>query len=168
VSTAFRNQCEDMMKTRQTRARLKTRIWVLCGTVALSFAAGSLTSAQMIKMRQAQADSDRVFELMIYHTVPGKVRELESLFRDASKLQGKYLNVVGYWVPDEDPAWQNTFIYLVAHSSREAADRNWHAFHADPAFPPYRQAAQPLLEHIGDDYKVDEIYMRASDFSALK
>jgi len=157
-----------MMKTRQAQSRLKILIGVLCGTGMLSFAAGSLTSAQVIKMRQAQADSSRVFELMIYHARPGKVRELEAVFRESAKLQGKYLNVVGYWVPNEDPAWQNTFIYLVEHPSREAADRNWHAFHADPAFPPYRRAAEPLIEHAGEDYQVDEIYMRASDFSALK
>ena len=74
-----------------------TRIGVLCVIVALSFAAGSLTSAQIIQMRQAHANSTRVFELMIYHAVPGKVRELESVFRDSSSLQRKYLNVIGYW-----------------------------------------------------------------------
>ena len=105
---------------------------------------------------------------MIYHTLPGKGPQLESVFRQSAKLQAKYLNVLGYWVPNEDPAWQNTFIYLISHPSRAAADRNWHAFHSDPAFPPYRSAAEPLIEHVGDDYKVDEIYMRPSDFSALK
>ena len=46
----------------------------------------------------------------IYHTVPGKGPALESIFPDA-KMQAKYnLNVAGYWVPNEDPAWNNTFI----------------------------------------------------------
>jgi hypothetical protein len=59
---------------------------------------------------------------MVYHTLPGKVPALESIFRDVSKLQTKHdLNVVGYWVPDTDPAWANAFIYLVAHPSRATA-----------------------------------------------
>jgi hypothetical protein len=94
------------------------------------------------------ADTNRVFELMIYHTVPGKVPALESLFRDSYKLQAKHgLNVIGYWVPNEDPTWKNTFVYLIAHPSRPEADENWHALHSDPAFLPYRHAAEPLIEH---------------------
>lgn len=76
---------------------------------------------------------------------------LESRFRDASKLQAKHgLNVIGYWVPYGDPAWDNTFIYLVAHSSRDEADRNWSRFHADPEFQKYvkSEQAEPLIEWI--------------------
>ena len=106
---------------------------------------------------------------MIYHTLPGKVPALESIFRDVSKLQAKYnLNVIGYWVPNEDPAWKDTFVYLVAHPSRKAAQANWHALHSDPEFLPYRKSAEPLIEQVSGDFKVDEVYMRPTDFSALK
>ena len=55
-------------------------------------------------------------------------------------MPAKYnLNVAGYWVPNEDPAWNNTFIYLVAHPSREEADVKVHALHADPEFLTYRK-----------------------------
>ena len=94
---------------------------------------------------------------------------LETIFRDVSKMQEKYdLKVVGYWVPNEDPAWKDTFVYLVAHPSRDEADKNWHALHADPAFPPYRKAAEPLIEKTGGEFHVDEVYMRPTDYSALK
>jgi hypothetical protein len=57
-------------------------------------------------------------------------------FSRCLKAASQYnLNVVGYWVP-EDPAWQHTFVYLVAHPSLEEAEANWHALHADPAFLP--------------------------------
>lgn len=136
---------------------------------AAAFVAGSLFTAGVAHMKAVRADSDRVFELMIYHTVPGKVPALESIFRDVSKMQTKYgLNVVGYWVPNEDPAWKDTFVYIVAHPSREAADANWHALHADPAFLPYRKAAEPLIENVSGNYRVDEVYMRPTDFSAMK
>jgi hypothetical protein len=101
--------------------------------------------------------------------VPGKVPALESIFRDVAKLQAKHgMDVVGYWVPTEDPAWANTFIYLVAHPSPEEAKKNWKALHADPDFPQYRQQATPLIEKVDEGYKVDEVYMRPTDYSAMK
>jgi hypothetical protein len=145
----------------------KSQSWILCVTVVLSFAAGSLTSAGITHVSRKRAESDRVFQLMIYHTLPGKVPELESIFRSSHKLQAKYLDVIGYWVPNDDPAWKDTFVYLIAHPSKEAAERNWHAFHSDPAFPPYRASAAPLIQHVNDDYRVEEIYMRPTDFSSL-
>lgn len=152
------------------RSRWKSTGWILCGTALLSFAAGSFITARLMHLNKVRADSNRVFELMVYHTVPGKVPALESVFRDVSKLQVKHdLNVVGYWVPgDDDPAWANTFIYLVAHPSRDEAKKNWDALHADPEFPGYREQAAQIIEKVDKKYNVDEVYMRPSDFSAMK
>lgn len=147
----------------------KCQGWLLAATAVLFFAAGSLLTARFVHVNQVRADSNRVFELMIYHTVPGQVPALESIFRDVAKLQAKHdLNVVGYWVPTDDPAWANTFIYLIAHPSQEEAKRNWQALHTDPAFPEYRKQAAPLIEKVGEEYKVDEVYMRPTDYSAMK
>src|SRR6476646_12074232 len=115
------------------RNRGKFKGWIVCATAFLSFAAGSLLTGRLMHLNQVRADGNRVFELMVYHAMPGKVPALESIFRDVSKLQAKHdLNVVGYWVPgDDDPAWTNTFVYLVAHPSRDEAKKNWDALHAD-------------------------------------
>jgi len=162
------------MKTNHTAIlavlnRWKFRGWMLCGTALLSFAAGSLLTARLMHPSKVRADGDRVFELRVYHTVPGKVPELESIFGEVSKLQAKYgLSAVGYWVPKDDPAWANTFVYLVAHSSEEQAKKNWDALHADPAFPEYRRRAAPLLDKVGEDYRVDEVFMCPTDYSAMK
>ncbi len=143
--------------------------WITCGVALFSFAAGSLLTARLTHLNQVRADSNRVFELMIYHTAPGKAPALESIFRDVAKLQDKHnLNVVGYWVPNEDPAWANTFIYVVAHPSREEAKKNWDALHADPAFPEYRKQASEIIEKVDGKYNVDEVYMRPTDYSAMK
>jgi hypothetical protein len=143
--------------------------WILVVTALVSFISGSLFTARPMHLREVRAENNRVFELMIYHTVPGKAPALESIFRDVAKLQAKYnLNVVGYWVPNEEPAWNDTFVYLVAHPSRKEAEANWHALHADPEFLPYRKSAEPLIEKVNGDYKVDEVYMRPTDFSAMK
>jgi hypothetical protein len=124
----------------------------------------------MTRPEVVEAASDHIFELMIYHTLPGKAPALESIFRDVSKLQAKHgLNAVGYWVPKgNDPAWENTFAYLVVHPSREDAEANWKALHADPAFQPYFKAAAPLIQQVNGDYQVDEVYMRPTDYSAMK
>ena len=138
----------------------------LCAIALLSFTAGSLMTARLAHMDHVRADSNRVFELRFYHTVPGKLPALESNFRDTwSKLLAKHdLKVVGYWVPEGAPAWDNTFIYLVAHSSREEAKKNWDAMRADPATQELLKSEQAdkLLE------KVDSTYMRPEDFSPMK
>jgi hypothetical protein len=106
---------------------------------------------------------------MVYHTKPGKAGELESVFRNVAKLQAQHsLNVAGYWVPGDDSGWKDTFVYLVAHTNMDEAKKNWDALHSDPAFPPYRKEAAPLIEQVNGTYRVEEIFMRPSDYSAMK
>ena len=66
--------------------------------------------------------------------------------------------------PEDAPAWDNTFIFMLAHSSREEAKRNWDAMFADPAFQEVikSEQANKLVE------KVDVTYMRPTDYSAMK
>jgi NIPSNAP len=144
----------------------KSNRWTVCAIALVSFAAGSLMTARLAHISQVRADSNRVFELRVYHTLPGKVPELESQFRDTtSKLLAKHdLKVVGYWVPEGAPAWDNTFIFMVAHSSQEEAKKNWDAFRADPEFQEVIKAGQAnkLVE------KIDVTYMRPTGFSPMK
>jgi hypothetical protein len=144
----------------------KFKGWTVCAIALVSFAAGSLITARLAQVNQVRADSNRVFELRVYHTVPGTVPELESRFRDTtSKILAKHnLKVVGYWVPEGAPAWNNTFIFMVAHSSREEAKKNWDAFRADGEFQEVlkTEQANKTVE------KIDATYMHATDFSAMK
>jgi len=144
----------------------KTEGWSICAIALFSFVAGSLMTARWVHVTQVRADSNRVFEMHVYHTVPGKAAALESRFRDTtSKLLAKHgLNIVGYWVPEETPAWDNTFIFIVAHSSREEAKKNWDAMRADPEFQEMikSEQANKTVE------KIDVVYMRPMDFSPMK
>jgi hypothetical protein len=56
----------------------------------------------------------------------------------------------------------------VAHPSRDEAKKNWDALHADPAFPEYRKQAAQLIERVDERYRVDEVYMRPTDFSSMR
>jgi hypothetical protein len=116
--------------------------------------------------KQVRADSNRIFELRVYHATPGKVPALESRFRDtASKLLAKHdLKAIGYWVPQDAPAWDNTFIYILAHPSLEEAKKNWDAMHADPEFQEMAKSEQ-TEELVAI---VDSTYMHPTDFSPLK
>jgi hypothetical protein len=155
------------MKLNRWKAKVwKFNGWSVCGIALVAFAAGSLTTARWMHVNRVSAASDHVFELRVYHTVPDKVPELESQFRDTwSKLLAKHdLNVVGYWVPEGAPAWDNTFVYLVAHSNREEAKKNWDAMRADPATQEMLKSEQAnkLVE------KIDSTYMRPTNFSTMK
>ena len=135
------------MKTGKSAApgRGILRGWTVCAIALASFAAGLLLPVRLTRLNEAKADSQRVFELLIYHAVPAKGPALESLLRDASKIMAKDgVNVVGYWVPNEDPAWNDT------------------------EFRPYIESAKPLLQKPDEKYKVDEVYMRPTDFSAMR
>ena len=140
--------------------------WSVCGIALVAFAAGSLTTARLMHVNPVSAASDRVFELRVYHAMPDKVPVLESHFRDTwSKLLAKHdLKVVGYWVPEGAPAWDNTFVYLVAHSNREEAIKNWDAMRADPDVQEMIESEQAdkLVE------KIDSTYMRPADFSPMR
>src|SRR5690349_18713129 len=144
----------------------KFKVWTACGIALVSFGAGSLITARLAHTNQVWADNNRVFELRVYHTVPGKAPALVSRFRDtASKLLAKHdLDAVGYWVPEDAPASDNTFIYILAHPSREQAKKNFDAMRADPGFQEMvkSEQAEKLVE------KVDSTYMLPTDFSPMK
>ena len=146
--------------------RRKFRGWSVCGIALVSFVAGSFITALLGNLSQVRADSNRVFELRVYHAVPGKLPALEARFRDTtSKLLAKHnLNVVGYWVSENAPGSDETFVWIVAHASREEAKRNWDDLRADPAFQEMikSEQADKLVE------KVDVTYMRPADFSPIK
>ena len=57
--------------------RWRFKKWTVCGIALVSFAVGSLFTARLAHLGQVRADSNRVFELRVYHAVPGKLPALE-------------------------------------------------------------------------------------------
>jgi len=148
----------------------KSKGVAVCGAILGSFAAGCLVAASGANLNPAGADDNRVFELRIYHAMPGKGPALESRFRDStSQLLAKHdLKVVAYWVSEEasasDNSLNNSFVFLVAHSSREEAKKHWDAMWVDPEFQQLvkSEKADKLVE------KVESTYLRPTDFSPMK
>jgi hypothetical protein len=146
------------------------RGFVFFALASISLAAGSLLTVSVAHENQKTADSNQVFELRIYHTLPGKMPALEARFRDTtSKLLAKHeLKIVGYWVAEDtsgsDNKLNNTFVFMVAHPSREDAKKKWDAMWVDPGF-------QELVKSEKTDKLVegvDSTYMRPTDFSPMK
>ena len=145
----------------------KSKCTTPCGVAFVAFAAGLLTAGWVFNLNEVRADSNRIFELRIYHALPGKLPAMELRFRNTtSKLLAKHnLNVIGYWIPDsKSPAWDNTFVFLLAHSSREDAQKNWSEMAADPNFQVVIKSEQK--ERLLD--KAETTYMQPTEFSPMK
>ena len=113
------------------------------------------------------ASKQRVFELRTYTAAPGKLDALKARFRNHTVALFKKhgMTNVGYWVPQDAPASQNTLIYVLAHESRDAARKSFDAFRADPAWVKAREASEVngrLTE------KVESVFMDPADFSPMK
>lgn len=139
----------------------------LSALAAVSFAAGSLLTSRFLRTESVQAQSKRVFELRMYHTLPGRLPALEARFRDDTvRIFNKHnMTSIGYWTPEDAPLKDNELIYILAHPSREAATKNWAAFRDDPEWQKVSKASEADGKIVE---KVDSIYMDPLDFSKIK
>ena len=81
--------------------------------------------------RTPAADT-RCYEMRVYYAAPGKLDDLLAPFRNHTtgifKKHG--MTNVGYWLPMENP--ENKLVYVLSYPSREAREKSWKAFGADP------------------------------------
>jgi hypothetical protein len=127
---------------------------------------GPIGVANAEEMRQADAmtGSAKVYELRIYHVVPGKLDNLVARFRDhTDKLFAKHeMKSVAYWTALDEPVKSSTFFYILEHPSREAATANWKAFQDDPEWKAVKAKSEEngkLVE------KIDATFLTLTDFS---
>lgn len=132
--------------------------------IGLSAAAWALYAAAAEK-GDNKVDT-RVFELRTYHVVPGRMKAMNARFRDhTNKLLEKHgMTLVGFWQPEGKDA-ETTLIYLVAHKSREAADKSWKTFRDDPEWLKVKADSEKDGKIVE---KVDTVFMNPTDYSALK
>jgi NIPSNAP len=110
--------------------------------------------------------SAKVYELRIYHAVPGKLESLLTRFRDdTEKLFAKHgMKSLAYWTALDEPAKSSTLFYILEHPSREAATANWKAFQDDPEW----KAVKAKTEKSGKLVeKIDSTFWTLADFSRL-
>jgi hypothetical protein len=135
---------------------LKTVLWVAAVVAASTLATHS--SAQQHR---------RVFELRTYTCNEGKLPDLLARFRNHTiaifKRHG--MTSIGYWVPEDPPASQNTLIYILSHPSREAAKKNWEAFRNDPEWQKVQKESEANGKIVS---KVESVFMDPTEFSQIR
>jgi len=110
----------------------------------------------------------RCFEIRTYIAAPGKLEELHARFRNHTmKLFKKHgMEIVGFWGPtDKEKGSENTLVYVLAFPSREARDKAFRAFGADPEWQKARAESEKngrLAE------KVESVILMATDYSPVK
>ncbi len=113
----------------------------------------------------AAADLDtRVFEMRTYYAPPGRLDDLHARFRDHTlELFDKHgLTSIGYWTPIDNV--DNKLIFVLAFPSREAREKAWKAFVADPAWKEARRVTEadgPIVS------KAESVLLGATDYSPI-
>ena len=106
----------------------------------------------------------RCFELRTYYAAPGKLDALQGRFRDHTlKLFEKHgMENIGYWLPLTNT--ENKLVYLLAFPSREAREKSWKEFSADPAWQEVAKATEKDGRLVS---KADSLLLSATDFSPV-
>jgi hypothetical protein len=135
--------------------------------LGVAFACGFLAHALMPREPAHAQGNGKVFELRTYTAADGKLEPLHSRFREHTlKLFQKHgMTNLYYWKPTDAPLSGNTLVYVLAHSSREAAKKSWDAFRADPDWIRVKtesEAKGPLTA------KVESLFLEIADYSPMK
>ena len=142
-----------------TPSRIVSSVMLL----AIGFAFGSWNATTVAQAQNA----GKVFEMRTYTAPDGKLPNLQARFRDHTiRIFNKHnMKSVGYWVPQDAPAKDNTLVYIISHDSREAAKKSWADFQADPEWKKVSAESQvdgPIVS------KVVSVFMDATDYSPIK
>ena len=146
--------------------RRSARVTLLASAVAFIAVGFALGAAYSTAIAQAQP-ANRVFELRTYTAPDGKLPDLNARFRNHTMriFQKHGMTNVGYWVPQDAPAKDNTLIYIVSHASREAAKKSWADFGADPEWKKVSAESQVNGRIVAG---VVSVFMDATDYSPIK
>lgn len=136
---------------------------VLMGVFACGFVLGNLVPGS----DGVQAQSSGIYELRTYTSPAGKLGDLQTRFRDHTLriFENHGMKNVGYWVPADAPLSENTLIYILKHDSRDAAQKSWDAFRADPEWQKAYEESQRDGRLASN---VESVFMNATDFSPLQ
>lgn len=133
----------------------------------LVVAAACAISAYAAESPSLASDS-RCFEMRTYFCAPGKLEALHTRFREhTNQLFTKHgMQLVGYWVPmNKDKQYENKLVYILAYPSRDARERSWKEFGADPEWKKVREESEKNGKIVE---KVDSAFMTATDYSPIK
>jgi hypothetical protein len=116
----------------------------------------------LIAMMSSIAADSKVYEMRVYYAPEGKLEDLNARFRNHTlKLFEKHgIQNVGYWVPIDNK--ENKLAYLLAYPSRDAREKSWKEFFADPD---WKKAAADSEKNGKLVAKVDSSFWTLTDYS---
>jgi hypothetical protein len=99
----------------------------------------------------AQKVDTRYFELRVYYCKPGRLDALIQRFQNhTTKIFEKHgMENIGYWVPVTND--QNALYYILAFPSKEAREKSWKDFGADPKWKEVQTKSEesgPIIDSI--------------------
>lgn len=108
----------------------------------------------------AQQTDTRYFELRIYYCYPGRLDALIDRFQNnTTRIFEKHgMENIGYWLPINND--KNALYYILAYPSKEAREKSWSDFFADPEWKEVAaksEASGKIVE------AVTSVFMNASD-----
>jgi uncharacterized protein YbaA (DUF1428 family) len=117
-----------------------------------------------LSIAQSPAKDNRFFETRIYYCETGRLDALLARFRNhTTKLFEKHgMTNIGYWVATDVP---DKLVYIMAYPSREARDKSWKNFIADPEWNSVKEASEKDGKIVA---KIESIFMNPTDFSPIK
>lgn len=138
------------------------KITVTTALLGLAFGVGFVAGREAPVSAQA---SGRVLEIRTYVTPDQTgLKNLVSRMRSEAGIFDRLgMKSVAYFVAAEAPKSENTFVYILAHESREKAKESWAAFGKDPEWQKLRTEA-PSPGQI----KIESVFVSPLDFSPLK
>ena len=106
----------------------------------------------------------RFFEMRIYYAAPGKLDDLLARFRNhTTEIFEKHgMANIGYWLPLTNT--DNKLIYLLAYPNREAREKSWKEFGADPEWQRVAKESERNGKLVS---RAESVFLQATDFSPL-
>lgn len=144
---------------------------LLLGAVGCSYVGNAhpanATIASAPSASPTRTQDDRVFEIRTYTVAPGQLPALNRRFRDNTvRFFNKHnMTSIGYWTPLDSARAETTLIYVLAHSSREAARKSWADFSADPEWKVVRAATEAEGLKV---LKVESTFAAPTEYSPIR
>lgn len=109
---------------------------------------------------ETAAESQMIYELRTYTTVPGRLPALHARFQNHTMalFEKHGMKNVIYWTPSDKP---DTLVYVLAHASEEAARRSFAAFREDPEWKKARDESErdgPIVQKVDSQFLVPTPY----------
>jgi hypothetical protein len=116
---------------------------------------------------QEKKVENRVFEMRTYYAAKGKMKALHARFRDHTcKLFQKHgITLIGFWSPVDEKQAEEKMVYILAYPSRDAAERSWKAFRADPDWIKAKDESEKEGKLVD---KIESIFFHPTDYSPIK